>query len=169
MQKESVSRRNFLASSIGGATAFQIIRPELVRGAGNEKLKAGLIEQALRPVVIDLMRLHDDLSQTAESYRERSESDAIIRDWINYRDIVEDMLYRQGVERFATAPGELFDPRLHRVSKPVDTADRERDRTIVRVIRPAGIEVLTRIAGLLLAAIAVQLVADAVSAFVRAY
>jgi multiple antibiotic resistance protein len=40
---------------------------------------------------------------------------------------------------------------------------------IVRVIRPAGIEVLTRIAGLLLAAIAVQLVADAVAAFVRAY
>ena len=43
MQNESVSRRSFLASSIGGATAFQIIKPELVRGAGNEKLKAGLI------------------------------------------------------------------------------------------------------------------------------
>ena len=40
---------------------------------------------------------------------------------------------------------------------------------LVRVLRPSGIEVLTRIAGLLLAAIAVQLVADAVAAFVRAY
>src|ERR1017187_5053550 len=40
---ESTSRRSFLASSIGGATAFQIIRPELVRGQGKEKLKAGLI------------------------------------------------------------------------------------------------------------------------------
>ena len=39
---------------------------------------------------------------------------------------------------------------------------------IVRVLRPAGIEVLTRIAGLLLAAIAVQLVADAVAAFIHA-
>ena len=38
---------------------------------------------------------------------------------------------------------------------------------IVALLRPAGIEVLTRIAGLLLAAIAVQLVADAVAAFVR--
>ncbi len=37
---------------------------------------------------------------------------------------------------------------------------------LVRLLRPAGIEVLTRIAGLLLAAIAVQLVADAVAAFV---
>jgi len=40
---------------------------------------------------------------------------------------------------------------------------------IVRVLRPAGIEVLTRIAGLLLAAIAVQLIADAVAAFIHAY
>lgn len=40
---------------------------------------------------------------------------------------------------------------------------------IVRVLRPGGIEVLTRIAGLLLAAIAVQLIADAVAAFVSTY
>ena len=40
---------------------------------------------------------------------------------------------------------------------------------IVRLLRPAGIEVLTRIAGLLLAAIAVQLIADAVAAFVKLY
>jgi multiple antibiotic resistance protein len=40
---------------------------------------------------------------------------------------------------------------------------------IVRILRPGGIEVLTRIAGLLLAAIAVQLIADAVEAFVTQY
>jgi multiple antibiotic resistance protein len=40
---------------------------------------------------------------------------------------------------------------------------------LVRVLRPAGIEVVTRIAGLLLAAIAVQLIADAIAALVRAY
>ncbi|HEX7743658.1 MAG TPA: MarC family protein [Micromonosporaceae bacterium] len=40
---------------------------------------------------------------------------------------------------------------------------------IVKVLRPGGIEVLTRIAGLLLAAIAVQLIADAVAAFVTGY
>ncbi|HXK07668.1 MAG TPA: Gfo/Idh/MocA family oxidoreductase [Verrucomicrobiae bacterium] len=43
MQSDSVSRRGFLTKSIGGAAAFQIIRPELVRGAADEKLKAGLI------------------------------------------------------------------------------------------------------------------------------
>ena len=40
---------------------------------------------------------------------------------------------------------------------------------IVTLLRPGGIEVLTRIAGLLLAAIAVQLIADAVAAFVELY
>jgi multiple antibiotic resistance protein len=40
---------------------------------------------------------------------------------------------------------------------------------VVKLLRPAGIEVVTRIAGLLLAAIAVQLIADSVAAFVTAY
>ncbi|PZM92940.1 MAG: antibiotic resistance protein MarC [Actinobacteria bacterium] len=40
---------------------------------------------------------------------------------------------------------------------------------VERILRPSGIEVLTRIAGVLLAAIAVQLIADAVGAFVAAY
>jgi multiple antibiotic resistance protein len=40
---------------------------------------------------------------------------------------------------------------------------------MVRILRPGGIEVLTRIAGLLLAAIAVQLIADAIAAFVTEY
>jgi multiple antibiotic resistance protein len=40
---------------------------------------------------------------------------------------------------------------------------------IAKVMRPSGIEVLTRIAGLLLAAIAVQLIAGAVAAFVADY
>jgi multiple antibiotic resistance protein len=40
---------------------------------------------------------------------------------------------------------------------------------IVRILRPSGIEVLTRIAGLLLAAIAVQLIANAVGDFVTMY
>jgi multiple antibiotic resistance protein len=39
---------------------------------------------------------------------------------------------------------------------------------ILRVIRPSGVLLVTRIAGLLLSAIAVQMVADAVRAFVRA-
>ncbi len=44
--QDALSRRSFLKkSTIAGATAsaFTIVKPELVRGAGNEKLKAGLV------------------------------------------------------------------------------------------------------------------------------
>lgn len=40
---------------------------------------------------------------------------------------------------------------------------------LVRLLRPAGVEVMSRIAGLLLAAVAVQLIADGVATFVRSY
>jgi predicted dehydrogenase len=45
-QENGLSRRSFLKKSTAagaGASAFTIIKPELVRGAGSEKLKAGLI------------------------------------------------------------------------------------------------------------------------------
>ncbi len=44
-QKVTTSRRSFVTKSAAGAgaTAFTIIRPELVRGAGQEKLRAGLV------------------------------------------------------------------------------------------------------------------------------
>src|ERR1044071_10491500 len=44
--KNELSRRSFLTGSTAvgaGASAFMIIEPELVRGAGNEKLKVGLV------------------------------------------------------------------------------------------------------------------------------
>src|SRR5689334_17254580 len=42
MPDSPLTRRSFLTSA-GAATAFTIVKPELVRGAGNEKLKAGLV------------------------------------------------------------------------------------------------------------------------------
>jgi predicted dehydrogenase len=39
----TVSRRRFFGSATTAATAFQIVRPELVRGQGKAQLKAGLI------------------------------------------------------------------------------------------------------------------------------
>ena len=55
-----ITRRNILqsGSGIAAATAFTIIRPELVRGAGKEKLKAGLVGCGGRgtQAVIDMMR-----------------------------------------------------------------------------------------------------------------
>ena len=46
METDSLSRRSFLRRSTlagAGASAFTIVRPELVRGAGKEKLRSGLV------------------------------------------------------------------------------------------------------------------------------
>jgi predicted dehydrogenase len=48
MPNDASSRRSFLTSAMTGAAAFTIVKPELVRGAGNEKLKAGLIGAGAR-------------------------------------------------------------------------------------------------------------------------
>jgi molecular chaperone GrpE (heat shock protein) len=104
----------------------------------NEKLRAGVLEQAMGPVLRDLMRLYDDLARTAEAYasREPREAESTVRDWASYRDVVEDILYRQGVEPVETAPGDPFDPRLHRAVGPEDTPERTLEKAVARVVRP---------------------------------
>jgi predicted dehydrogenase len=52
MSNHPLSRRSFLSSSLtkaaGSAAAFEIIKPELVRGSGNAKLRSGLIGNGSR-------------------------------------------------------------------------------------------------------------------------
>jgi len=59
-RQDAITRRSFFGKSTAagvGAAAFTLIRPELVRGAGKEKLKAGLVGCGGRgtQAVIDLM------------------------------------------------------------------------------------------------------------------
>jgi len=86
---DALSRRSFLRnSSIAGAaaTAFTIVKPELVRGAGNEKLKAGLIgcggrgTEAVRNILtgcpnVELTAMGDAFENRLEqSFKELSET-----------------------------------------------------------------------------------------------
>jgi predicted dehydrogenase len=48
MKREPFSRRSFLSSAVASTAAFQIVKPQLVRGAGDEKLKAGLVGAGAR-------------------------------------------------------------------------------------------------------------------------
>ncbi len=67
---DALSRRSFLRkSTIAGATAsaFTLVRPELVRGAGNEKLKLGLVGCGGRgtEAVLNAMAAADNVELTA--------------------------------------------------------------------------------------------------------
>ncbi len=64
-----ISRRSFLRTSqaVGAASAFTIIKPELVRGAGKEMLKAGLVGCGGRgtQAVVDMMRGTENVNVVA--------------------------------------------------------------------------------------------------------
>ena len=72
------SRRSFLEKSAGGASAFTILRPELVRGAGTERLKAGLIGCGGRGTqAVENMMTGDanvELVAVADVFEDRQES-----------------------------------------------------------------------------------------------
>jgi molecular chaperone GrpE len=86
----------------------------------NQRLKAGETQRLLIPVLRDLMGLFDELNR-AQLH--------------TFRDVVSDILYRHGVERFDAEPNAAFEPRIHKASKAVPTEDPARDRCIARVVR----------------------------------
>jgi molecular chaperone GrpE (heat shock protein) len=112
----------------------------------NQGLRAGELQQALMPILRDLMRLFDDLQKTAAAYSERPSLDSaqVLREWEFFRDSALDILSRHGVEPCAANEGSSFDPREQRVCGTVATTDQSQDRKIVRVIR-LGFRTETRI------------------------
>jgi predicted dehydrogenase len=78
MKNESVSRRSFLSKSAAGAAAFQIIRPELVRGFADPILKAGLVgcggrgTQALQNILTGTSNV--EITALADVFEDRMET-----------------------------------------------------------------------------------------------
>ncbi|HEY0460095.1 MAG TPA: nucleotide exchange factor GrpE [Pyrinomonadaceae bacterium] len=103
----------------------------------NQQLKQGELEQAIMPVWRDLIRLFDDLKQTANRYVEREElqKQSIVKDFECYRDIVEDILYRYGVERYTAESGVPFNSKEHKALGVVETSESVNDKTLARVLR----------------------------------
>lgn len=85
MHDNSSSRRSFLKQSAAAGGAFTILRPELVRGAGGEKIKAGLIGCGGRgtAAVVDLLTGDEnvELVAMADIFEDKLESSlASLRD-----------------------------------------------------------------------------------------
>ncbi len=103
----------------------------------NQQLRQGELQQAMLPIMRDLVRLYDDLSQSARGYASRAETtpqDAA-RDFDCFAEMVTDILYRQGVERYGAREGDAFNSKEHRALGAVQTPEQERDRTVARIVR----------------------------------
>lgn len=97
--------------------------------AENQQLKAGELRAAQLPLVRDLLRLHDDLARMRVA---ASEADGDLR---VVQESLSDTLARNGIEAYAPAPGEPFDPRLHSAAGVELTEEEALDKTVAEVTR----------------------------------
>ena len=102
----------------------------------NQSLKQRELQHALLPVLRDSIRLFDDLNQTANNYaaRENFVPANVARDFQCFAETVSDILYRYGLERYTADKGSVFNSKEHRVLGVVQTPEKEKDRTIARII-----------------------------------
>jgi molecular chaperone GrpE len=102
----------------------------------NQDLRAGELWQAVVPIFRDLIRLYDDLDLTTHRYEARTDLEKeAARDFQSFRDAVEDLLYRHGVERYTASEGVAFNSKEHKALGIVPTQDENLDRTLARVVR----------------------------------
>jgi molecular chaperone GrpE (heat shock protein) len=96
----------------------------------NQLLKAGLNRKVLEPVVTDLIRLHDQLSQEARR-QAGSGQDARLAE--SFADEVEQILARCGMDMITAVPGEPFDVSRHHPLAMVPCADEAQHNTVAEV------------------------------------
>lgn len=92
----------------------------------------------LRPIIQDLITLHADLGKVAARVRrEHPEAEAMsgVTDIEHQRDQIEEILHRNGVERY-TCPDDIFDRERQRAVDVVETHNQALDQHIAERVRP---------------------------------
>ncbi|WP_308250341.1 nucleotide exchange factor GrpE [Sphaerisporangium fuscum] len=101
----------------------------------NQRLRHGLLEEALTPVRAGLYRLHDTAAREAARWQASDPPPAALAGPLlsALADDVAEVLGRTGAERVGVKPGDAYDPAVHR---PVETrtVDADADGTVVEVL-----------------------------------
>lgn len=97
--------------------------------AENVSLREGELTQALKPIILDLARLHDDVASVITRGGEGLQKAAVIP------ELILDVLDRHGVSQIKPSAGEPFDGKQHQGVRGVPTSDSSLDGTIESVIR----------------------------------
>ena len=120
-----------------------------------QEYKQDLLLNAMRPVFVDLIQLHDDLGKMATTYRGDGEATAEAERFADFlagvQQGIEDILYRQGIEPFCH-DSDHFDARRQRAVSTVSTTDPDLARKVAdrhrkgfvsgeKVIRPEVVSV----------------------------
>ncbi len=104
-----------------------------------QKHKRGLLAKMIRPLLVGLVRLHDDLGRMVEDLRREPPEELTPERFYDvlegFQDDVEIVLEENGVSIFLE-PGERFEPRRQTSRRTVESDDEQRIGTIARRVRP---------------------------------
>jgi molecular chaperone GrpE len=101
----------------------------------NQQLRGGIGRTVLSPVVADLIRLYDQLSQEAQRQAAEPGGGAGQSQLFgSFADDVADILDRCGYELFTAEPGDPFDHRRHRPLATVPCPDEAQHNTVAEVV-----------------------------------
>lgn len=84
-----------------------------------QEYKGDLLLNAMRPIFVDLIQLHDDVGKMAAAQDEATPFAGLLA---GIQQGIEDILYRQGIEPFANE-SDTFDARRQRAVSTVPTLD----------------------------------------------
>jgi molecular chaperone GrpE len=97
--------------------------------------REGFHFKILRPVLMDLISMHDDLDRLLEDIGAKDMlSPTMMRNLRSFQESIEDILQRYEVQAF-TAEGETFVSGKQRILKVVEVGDPTQDRYIARRVR----------------------------------
>lgn len=98
--------------------------------------KNGLILKILKPLVLDLITLHDNTGKILLEYKKSSSSEVNLKLYESFQTDIEDILYRYGFESYASKEDVVeFDAKRQRIAKTLSTDDISRDRQIAERLR----------------------------------
>lgn len=100
--------------------------------------KEDLVFKILRPMVMDIISLYDDMGKFHKIFLEKPEKEQsmekLLKRFMSDREMLEDILYKHGVDSFSSND-DFFDPKQHRSLKTDVTNDPEKDKTISKRVK----------------------------------
>jgi molecular chaperone GrpE len=137
LRRELNGRLDSLASSFEREVRAESSREKVVDRlhAELQEYKNDFLLSTLRPVFIDLIQLHDDMGKVLQAPSSPEEA-RVLGLLEGYRQGIEDVLYRQGVEPFRVEGDDLFDPRRQRALSTTPTDDPALNKRLAARLRP---------------------------------
>lgn len=135
--RELIKKIDFLQVSFDEKIKFDLSKENQIASLHSElqTYKSGLMIKILKPLVLDLISIHDNVGKISAEHK-KSVSELKIDVYESFQTDIEDTLYRYGFEAFSTGDDVIeFDSKRQRVAKTIVSNDASMDRKIAERLR----------------------------------